>query len=340
MPAYPFFILSVISTYETFEKPLDQEITSQGYCYQALIYMYLRKQGVKNDEIDIYINFLTEFGFYFYMAKKNELSVNEFSSFMESYLNKYQLPIKQEILLRNLQQTEIIALDSFNNYTFCYPYLYYFFVAKYLAEHVEVNKKIIDSIINNLHKDENAYIAIFISHHSKNVYILDEIILNAYCLFDKYKPATLNKEELSFFDEQVDIIVKAVLPPTNVTPEKERAKRLKTQDVVEQINRDEKKNIVREQENDDLAIELRRSVKTVEVMGRIIKNRAGSLEKSRLEFIFEEAMKVHLRILTSFFELIKNKKEQQEIVNFISTRLNKIIEDKEKKEKPKPLSQE
>ncbi len=346
MPAYPFFILSVISTYETFAKPLDQEITSQGHCYQALIYMYLRKQGVKNDEIDIYINFLTELAFYFYTAKKNELSIDEFNSFMELYLNKYHLPIKQEILLKNLQQTQIIALDSFNNNTFCYPYLYYFFVAKYLAEHIEDNKKIIESIINNLHKDENANIAIFISHHSKNVYILDEIILNAYSLFDKYKSATLSKEELSFFDEQVDIIVKEVLPPTNVAPEIERAKRLETQDVVEQINRDEKKNIVREEENDDdLAIEIRRSVKTVEVMGRIIKNRAGSLEKLRLEFIFEEAMRVHLRILTSFFELIKNEKEQQEIVNFISNRLNKIIEEKEKKErekkeKPKPLSQE
>ncbi len=332
MPAYPFFILSVISIYETFEKPLDQEITSQGYCYQALIYMYLRKQGAKNDEIDTYINFLTEFAFFFYTSKKNELSIFEFNSFMESYLDKYNFPIKQETLLKNLQRTQIIALDNCNNYSFCYSYLYYFFVAKYLAEHVEDNKITIDSIINNLHKDENAYIAIFISHHSKNVYILDEIILNAYSLFDKYEPATLSKEELSFFDEQVNIIVKAVLPPKNVTAEKERAKRLKNQDVVEQINRDGKKNIVREEENDDdLAIELRRSIKTVEVMGRIIKNRAGSLTKARLEVIFEEAMKVHLRSLTSFFDLIKNEKEQQEIVEFISNRLNKIIEDKERK---------
>ncbi|MBC8555104.1 MAG: toll-Interleukin receptor, partial [Candidatus Brocadiales bacterium] len=36
MPAYPFFILSIVSTYEVFTKPLDEEITSQGYCYQAL----------------------------------------------------------------------------------------------------------------------------------------------------------------------------------------------------------------------------------------------------------------------------------------------------------------
>ncbi len=341
MPAYPFFILSVISIYETFEKPLDQEITSQGYCYQALIYMYLRKQGVKNDEIDAYINFLTEFAFFFYTAKKNELSIHEFNSFMDSYLDKYNLPIKQGILLKNLQQIQIIALDNCNNYSFCYPYLYYYFVAKYLAEHVGDNKKLIESIINNLHKDENAYIAIFVSHHSKNVYILDKIIVNARSLFDKYEPATLSKEELSFFDEQLGIIVKAVLPPTNATPEKERAKRLATQNGVGQTNRGEKRNIVQEEDNyDALATELRRSIKTVEVMGRIIKNRAGSLEKSRLESIFEEAVRVHLRILTSFFELIKNEQTQQEIVDFISNRLDKISEDKETKGKPKPMSRE
>lgn len=326
MPAYPFFILTVISTYETFEKPLDLEITSQGYCYQALIYIYLRKQGVKNDEIDTYVNFLTEFAFFFYIEKKNELSIDEFNSFMKLYLDKYNFPIKQETLLRNLQQTQIISLDNCNNYSFCYPYLYYFFVAKYLAEHSDENKGIIDSIINNLHKNENAYIAIFISHHSKNSYILDEIIRNALYLFDKYKPATLSKEDLSFFDEQVDIIVKAVLPPINTTSEKERVERLEAQDTVEQINEDEEKNGDREEEDNGLVIELRRSVKTVEVMGRIIKNRAGSLEKRKLESIFEEAMKVHLRILTSFFEYIKNEKKQRSIVNFISNRLNKIIE--------------
>ncbi len=341
MPAFPFFILSVINIYETVGKPLDQEITSQGYCYQALIYMYLRKQGVENDEIDTYINFLTEFSFFFYSTKKKELSVDEFSAFMESYSRNYNFPLKQEILIKNLQQTKIIELDSFNNYSFCYPYLYYFFVAKYLSEHAEENKDIIAFIINNLHKDENAYITIFISHHSKHVGILEEIILNACCLFEKYKPATLNKEEISFFDEQADNIVKAVLPPINITPEKERATRLEAQDINEQNNGNNKRKIIEEEESDnEYRMELRRSIKTVEVMGRIVKNRAGSLDKMRLEYIFEEAMKVHLRILSSFFELIKDGKVQQEIVSYISDRINKVNEGKESKNKSKPSDRE
>ena len=52
--------------------------------------------------------------------------------------------------------------------------------------------------MNNLHVNENAYIAVFISHHSKNIGILDIVERNVRCLFDKYEPATLIKDEVKF----------------------------------------------------------------------------------------------------------------------------------------------
>lgn len=325
MPAYPFFVLSIISTYDAFAKPLDQEITSQGYCYQAFIYMYLRKQGVRNDDVDTYINFLTEFAFYFHSSKKNEISSSEFDLFMNSYLEKYNLPISKDNLLNKLEKSMIISKDSCGNYCFCYQYLYYFFVAKYLVDHINENKIIIEDMIANLHKNENAYIIIFISHHSKNNDILDEVILNACCLFDRYKPASLRRDELEFFDSQVENIVSAVLPSSNTTPESERDKRLSHQNNIESQNLDDNKDTFEDEDN-TVAIELRRSIKTVEVMGHIIKNRAGSLNKSRLQEIFEEAMNVHLRLLTSFFELIKQENEQLELVTFIKSRIKVIVE--------------
>ena len=343
MPAYPFFLISIISTYETFAKPLDQDITSQGYCYQAFIYMYLRKQGVKNDEIDTYINFLCEFAFLFFSKNTKEITVFEFDTFMASYLEKFNLPVEQDILLERLKKSSIIAIDNFRNYYFCYQYLYYFFVAKYLADNIDKNRSVIDAIINNLHKNENAYIAIFISHHSKNMSILNEIILNAMCLFDKYEPATLSKDELKFFDQQVDNIVKATLPSPKEPPESERNNRLSAQKNFEERscsdNNEPKENY------DELAKELRRSIKTVEVIGSIIKNRAGSLNKDELKSMFEEALKVHFRILSSFFELIKTEEEQDQIIEFITKRIQTIAEKAAEKrksqgKKPQDLSKE
>jgi len=126
MPAYPFFILSVLTTNETFGTSLDHEITSQGHCYQALIYLYLTKEGVKNEEIDTYINFLTELSFFFYKEDTNILTVEDFKVFMGKYLKKYNLPVKENTLLSKLQKTQIITLDSCNHYSFCYPYILFF----------------------------------------------------------------------------------------------------------------------------------------------------------------------------------------------------------------------
>ena len=52
MPAYPFFILSVLISNEILGN-LDPNITSQGHCYQALIYISLRKIGIREKEIDM-----------------------------------------------------------------------------------------------------------------------------------------------------------------------------------------------------------------------------------------------------------------------------------------------
>jgi len=344
MPAYPFVILSLISYYEIFEKPLDQEITSQGYCYQAFIYLFLRKQGVKSDDIETYVNFLTEISFYFLDQQKQFMPSDEFSSFLDSYLGKFNLPVEQDILLKNLSKAKLFGLDNLGNYYFHHSYIYYYFIAKYLAEHFDSCKNKIEQLVQNLQKNENAYIVIFIAHHSKNNEILEEIILNSLLLFDKYQPATLIKDELSFFDAQIEDLIKEILPGITENAEKVRRRKLEVQETVENNKHLEEEQSETENELKEenlIARDLRRSIKTVEVMGRILKNRAGSLEKDKLNFIFREAMFVHLRILSSFFELIKDEKEQAAIIKFISKRISiiteKIIEEKGRVPSPESL---
>lgn len=326
MPSYPFFVLSVLSTYSTYDKPLDEEITSQGYCYQALIYMYLRKEGVKNEDIDTYINFLSVIAFSFFKGKRSEMTVTDFDSFMEKYVEEYNFPINRQELLFKLDSTRILSKNSCGNLYFNYLYLYYFFVAKYLSDHLCENTDNISEIVSNLHKDENAYIAIFITHHTKNNYILDEIVLNALCLFDKYLPATLSKDELNFFDDELNTIMDAVLPDDCENPEIERKRRLQEQECIEETNETQDTDKESEDPDDDFSNELRRSIKTVEVMGRIVKNRAGSLDKNRIEQIVTEGMNVILRLLTSFFVIIKNREYQDVIIDFISVQMQIYID--------------
>jgi hypothetical protein len=331
MPSYPFFILSILAAQDT-QKPLDSEITSQGHCYQALIYLYLRREGVTNEQIDIYTNFLTELSFWIFDKKNGtNLDRNDFEEFTEFYESQYNLPIPLSELVAKLSNVNICKFDSFNQFGFCYSYIFYFFVAKYLSEHESEQKEAIGKILSNLHKDENAYITVFIAHHTKSDYLLDELLLNAEMLFEKYEPATLRKDELSFFDKHEDKIVKAILPSYKHDPEAERKKLLIDKSELEDRRNDIETNSQMEDDpmSSELLRDLRLSIKTVEVMGLIIKNRSGSLNLTRLEYIFEQGLKVHLRILTSFTEIIKDEGTEQIIVNLLKERINQIIEEKE-----------
>lgn len=321
MPAYPFFLLTIITANETFNKPLDQEITDQGYCYQALIFLFLKKIGVRNDEIDSYINFLTETAYYFFSEKKKRIPEIDFQTLIKNYSGKFNLPINISTLVSNLKNANLLHIDSLNYYSFSYPCFYYFFVAKFFAEHKDEDeiKKIIDDVIANLHKNENAYITIFIAHHTRSLYLLDEILLNSYYFFDKYKPASLEKMETKFFDDNLDKIIQAAFLLDETHSEQKRQIELQNQDELDEFDHHERMKKGSEDYNEDeddsfidseeekFANELRRSFKTIEVMGRIIKNRSGSMEKDLIEKVFEEAMNVCLRFLSLFFEIIKQE---------------------------------
>lgn len=337
MPAYPFFILSIIIHNETLNDSLSQEITSQGHCYQALIYFYLKKQGVENEDVGTYLNFLTEFAFFLFINKKEGLSKLDFEEFIKKYRDEFHLTVKIDILMKVLFCAKIIHFDSFSNCSFSHKYIYYFYIAKYLADNIdkEENRHIINSIINNLHKDENAYIAIFISHHSKNTYILNEIKLNSMCLFDGIKEATLEKSELSFFDTEINNVIKVVLSPEN-KPSQERESKLLELDSIKAAESDKKnkeENLTNEnsKENLDLINQLRKSIKTVEVMGIIIKNRAGSIQKNEIIELFEFGMDNHLRILSSFLEYLRKLDSADMIIEFLKKRLEFVIKNESKK---------
>jgi len=250
----------------------------------------------------------------------------DFQTFLKDYENTYYIPISVDTILRNLEKQNMFIKTSLGNYRFSYRYLYYYFVAKYLADHYKENKFVIEKIIENLHTDENAYIAIFVSHHTQNNDLLDGITLTAMCLFEKNKETSLSKDELAFFDTELDNIIQASLPK-NSNAEQVRSERLKQLDSDEDVITDDD---AATNKDDEFAKYLRKSIKTVEVMGIITKNRTGSLPKQRLEELLSEAIKVHLRILSSFFDIIKEKDLQESIIELISSALQDEEKNKSK----------
>lgn len=89
MPAYPFFLLTLLSNYETLNNRINEDIASQGYYYQALIILFLTKEKVTNDKLDSYLNFLTELA-YTIFHNNAALSQEQFNDFFVQYEKELQ----------------------------------------------------------------------------------------------------------------------------------------------------------------------------------------------------------------------------------------------------------
>ena len=76
---------------------------------------------------------------------------------------------------------------------------------------------------------------------------------------------------------------------------------------------------------DDYSKNLRKSIKLVEAIGLIAKNRCTSIEKSKVKELLLTAIKLNLRGLDSFFCLFKTPDVQTEFISFFAEAIKKEI---------------
>jgi len=331
VPSKPIYILIIMQHIESI-IPNKIELTSYGHCYQYLIYQSLEKASIQNSEIDKYLNYLTEFAFYIFNNNLDSMSTKNLNKF-SGYYSKDYLSINQTEMIERLLLCGILEVKN-SNYSFKQKYIYYFYVAKYIAENLSDNDKIKQTLLhllNNLHVEEYANIIIFVTHHTKDKYILEEIQLSMMDLFPDQKEATLEKDELSFLQDFIDQIPKIVLK--NIDVENERMNHEIKKDIEEIHNGEEDDNF--DMDPYSIVSILNKSNKSIEIIGQIIRNRYGSLKKPTLYDLADSAYGVGLRSLTYFLNI--SEKVQDEIVNIIkmllsdSSKINSYSIEKEAK---------
>ena len=318
LPAKPIFILSILQMFETM-MPHNMNLTSYGHCYQYLIYKALEKSKVGASEVDTYINFLTELGYAIYKNNGESLDHNDWREFVNRYGQKY-LGVDSEKILNTLVESSVLIKVK-KTVSFKYLYIYYFFAAKYLSEELSNNVGIKDTIrelLFSLHREESANIIIFITHHSKDDWVLDEIQLCLKEVFEEYDRAKLEKESLEFLTGFLKDIPELVLEHRRIEDERKiRDKRLDDSSSEYRLKKKSQHKDGEELERDapDLFYKINTTFKGIEIIGQIIRNRHGSLSKDKLVELTDQAFGVGLRFLEFFLNISDLAKE--EVVNVI-----------------------
>lgn len=317
MPSYPFFVLSIIAVVDVAGNPIQQEITSQGYCYQALVYLSLRNAMVRPEEMDAYIHFLTSLAYDTFIGRK-DFARDELETYFGIYCSRYNLPVEFREIIERLARARIYKQNASGVYGFTQRYMQYYFTAKYFAEHQsELGCKLeYEKLMGNLCRSSNAYVAVFMAHHSRNISHLENLSNIARSMLPSQKPCFLSADDIKLIEQHAGDVVSATLPDRTEAPASTREKIL--------TKREEVENLEYEDEQHDESFNLMlNAIRVSEVLGQVLKARSGSIELTRMRDLISQIIVIHAKLIAVFVDSLAAERQRTAIINDIEANLKK-----------------
>ena len=310
MPSYPIYILSILLS-NTKLQGSTLEQTAYGYCYEALITCALMTCVDDKTKIDRYYNVLMNLAYHIYKNNGKPISEEDFQCFYENYQNIYHAQGYKETKT-NLLKCNLLRCTDDYYYKFSYNYIYYFLVAKYMADNIH-DKKGQDDIMDlcvNIHDEQKANILIFIAHHVKAPQFIESTQLALMTALEKEKPVSLDRNDdyYKLVNELCENLKKEIVAPNvKINPEKEREKMLQKRDENEKLLSKEK---VDPNQLPEEILNMNKSLRSIEVVGQIVKNRQGSSPKTEIKTMVKEMYETAFRTISYFGTFIESEKSQ------------------------------
>lgn len=320
VPPKPIYILMILQMFES-QKKLDLDLTSFGYCYQHLINNSLFSINIKSNEIDRYLNILTELSWWIFQNERNP-NLQELEDFFELYSKSFICNNHKKII-NDLKNCGILKEDNFK-LGFKYPYIYYFFVARKIAEGFIDDNEIfsqLNVLIDKVYREDYANILIFVTHHSKSNVILEKVKESLNRQFKNSDEgqlceSTLENDEIKFITKFIQTIPKMVIEQRNTQKEREKLndKLDSKEDISPEYNSESNEEITH-----DFLTDINRVMKSMDIGGQIIKNRHSSIRMDKLSELTSSSINAGLRFLNYFIRI--SEKSEQSIIRLIVEQL-------------------
>lgn len=243
---------------------------------------------------------------------------NDLLDAITKYARESLLNIDAINIVNKLSKSQILVCNNDGLYKFRYPYLYYYFCAKYIAKNIQNPSVLaqIEYMSARLHVVEYGNIMIFICHFINNEEVLQNIILTSlYTLdgidqFDFNKPYTLLDEVFSD--------VEAILDRTKIGGESDvastRQHDLALQDQhsnSEDEAFDNSTSIVdsTEPSTDNALSNIVSAFRIIDVLGQILRNYPGDISGTNKKEAIGEIKSLSMRVVSIMCSMLNDAKE-------------------------------
>jgi len=182
---YPFYILTILQNLQQgdTERLL---FSSYGHYYEVLFRTAIKRLVISNDNIEAFFQFLPELANYYFRKRITSLTILDFEKFRSWYCKEYKISpamkliYDREALSNTLSEASMIKIEH-DEVKFAAKSVYYFFLARYMADNLEkdIIKDQISNICKRIYRDDFANIILFIVHHTRNEFVINEILVNS-----------------------------------------------------------------------------------------------------------------------------------------------------------------
>lgn len=305
IPTYPIYLFTILQTKDS-SIIQNNQISQYGFLYEMLIKRSMSNiEGIKPEGINLYISILSEIAFKMLLKKTRAFENNDIINVVNTFNSEKKVMIDGMYLINSMLDVNILSKDIYDKYRFKYPYIFYYFVGKYISMHIDNSqvKKQIEYMSQNLHNDAYGNIMIFVCHFANNDKIIDEVLLNAYCTFDDVLP--FNFSDRTNMLEDVNKLIEQVLSSSYIGNEndvaREKEKLLEKHDNLGYqdgtIIEDPTENLEDDSEQEEKITKVFAALKTISVLGQIIKNYPGDISGERKVEIIKETHNLGMRIV-------------------------------------------
>ncbi len=327
VPSLPIYILTILQANELTTNTNFEQSTF-GHYYDVLIKSAIGQRIKDNKEIEKYYSYLTELSYCLFKNKVIELDEKSIINFHAFFTKQYKLQTSFRETIETLEKCNLI-LNVNNSYKFKYKYIYFYFIGKYLSDNIEEEKikVIVKGLSDKLYQIESANIYIFLSHHSKSRFVINQILDRAKELFDDQLIMRFN-DDIKHINSLIEEVTDKIGFDDEKTVDEHKNEEYRDIDMLEDVEEIDNNNGI------DSISKINKAFKTIEILGYIIKNRYASLKGVDKEILVEELYKLGLRTLTFLFTTLLEGEEyiKNEIIDLIRKDPNSTLTTRERED--------
>ena len=303
VPSQPIYLLILIQSCQR-DQQNELQNSSFAYYYQYIITKSFGESGVKREELDALFNYLSHFAWFLRKRNLREIALKDVKSFNQEFCEDFVTVDLSERLVLLCRAKIFIKRGEY--YSFTYPYIYFYFLGKFLADNlhkIEI-KAIVEQYCDNLYKYQNAHAILFLTHHNNNhPWIIERILSVLQSCFKDCRAMEFN-DDVEKINTLIDTTAHLLIAEPDVDKNQEDSRTIK--DEIETNGHQNKEDSGEAEDQLSFSYKLNLLLRTAEILGQILKNYYGSLGRSAKKELINEIFNGSLRLLGTLFESITN----------------------------------